>query len=275
MRAVLTGTLLVTVLLAGPLLAGTPSRDQLAGADYEQGRTAFQQRCSACHTVADGGSNLVGPNLWGVIGRAAGTSPGFTSSEALKKAGFEWDIGHVWDFLAGPEQLVKGTRMMIPEPVPESERTALMSYLWLETGAADWPRPAIADRKGPVDRSKPLSERFPSFYNHLMSNTTRYRMETPAGETRFDVYFQGNGSISASVPSIRGFWNTVDRHGMEFFCYALDGIPTRPSQLVECFPIAAMAIPRFAEQLWTSKPAEGVILHGGIIAGRPPVASRP
>ena len=56
---------------------------------------------------------------------------------------------------------------------------------------------------------------------------------------------------------------------MEFFCYALDGIPGKPSQLVECFPIAAMAIPRFAEQLWTSKPTEGVTLHGGIVAGRP------
>ena len=86
---------------------------------------------------------------------------------------------------------------------------------------------------------------------------------------RFDAYFNADGSVSSSEKSIRGFWNTVERKGMEFFCYALDGIPARPSQLVECFPIAAMAIPRFAEQLWTSKPTEGVTLHGGIMAGRP------
>jgi len=262
------------VLVAGAsLLAATaapaavPTRDQLAAADYQKGRTAFLQRCSACHTLAEGGSNLVGPNLWGLVGRQAGASPDFAASEALKAAGFSWDVARVWEFLAGPEKLVPGNRMMIPEPVPEADRTALMSFMWLEIGAADWPRPALVQEK--VDTSRPLAERYPSFYNHLMTNTTRYRMETPGGEVRFDTYFNTNGSVSSSEKSIRGFWNTVERNGMEFFCYALDGIPARPSQLVECFPIAAMAIPRFAEQLWTSKPTEGVTLHGGIMAGRP------
>lgn len=249
--------------------AAVPTREQLVAADYQQGRTAFLQRCSACHTLAEGGSNLVGPNLWALIGRKAGTSPGFAASDALKSAGFKWDVAHAWEFLAGPDQLVPGIRMMIPEPVPEADRTALLSFMLLETGAADWPRPASATIVNKVDRTKPLSERYPSFYNHLMTNTTRYRMETPGGEVRFDTYFNADGSVSSSEASIRGFWNTVERKGMEFFCYALDGIPARPSQLVECFPIAAMAIPRFAEQLWTSKPSEGVTLHGGIMAGRP------
>lgn len=265
---------MLIVFTAGALLAAgaspaTPTRDQLVAADYQKGRTAFLQRCSACHTLAEGGSNLVGPNLWGLIGREAGASPDFAASDALKGAGFRWDVARVWEFLAGPEKLVPGTRMLIPEPVPETDRSALMAFMFLEIGAADWPRPASAMVEQKIDRTKPLSERYPSFYNHLMTNTTRYRMETPAGEVRFDTYFNTDGSVSASEQSIRGFWNTVERKGMEFFCYALDGIPGKPSQLVECFPIAAMAIPRFAEQLWTSKPTEGVTLHGGIMAGRP------
>lgn len=246
-----------------------PTREQLVAADYQKGRTAFVQRCSACHTLAEGGSNLVGPNLWGLIGRKAGTSQGFASSPALGAAGFEWDVAHVWEFLAGPEKLIPGTRMMIPEPVPDGERTALVSFMLLETGAADWPRPAAAAVGEKGDRTRPLAERYPGFFNHLMTNTTRYRMETPSGDVRFDTYFNADGSVSSSEKSIRGFWNTVERKGMEFFCYALDGIPGKPPQLVECFPIAAMAIPRFAEQLWTSKPTEGVTLHGGILAGRP------
>jgi cytochrome c2 len=254
---------------AGGAPAAAPARDQLVAADYQKGRTAFLQRCSACHTLADGGSNLAGPNLWGLIGRKAGASPDFAASDALKAAGFEWDVARVWEFLADPQKLVPGNRMMIPEPVPESDRTALMSFMLLEIGAADWPRPASATAGQEIDRTKPLSERYPSFYNHLMTNTTRYRMETPDGELRFDTYFNADGSVSSSEKSIRGFWNTVERKGMEFFCYALDGIPGKPSQLVECFPIAAMAIPRFADQLWTSKPVEGVTLHGGILAGRP------
>jgi len=266
---------LIALFTAGGLLAasvapaGPPTREQLVAADYQKGRTAFQQRCSACHTLAEGGSSLAGPNLWGLIGRPAGASPGYPASEALKSAGFQWDVARVWDFIAGPEKAVPGTRMLIPEPVPEADRTALMSFMFLEIGAADWPRPASALVDEKIDRTKPLSERYPSFYNHLMTNTTRYRMETPGGEVRFDTYFNADGSVSSSEKSIRGFWNTVERKGMEFFCYALDGIPARPSQLVECFPIAAMAIPRFAEQLWTSKPTEGVTLHGGIMAGRP------
>ncbi|MEO8444909.1 MAG: hypothetical protein ABI567_07895, partial [Gammaproteobacteria bacterium] len=221
-------------------------------------------------TLAEGGSNLAGPNLWALVGRTAGNAGDFPASSALKSAGFQWNVPRLWDFLAGPEQLIPGTRMLIPEPVPEAERTALLSFLLLETGGADWPKPAPALVDSKIDRSRPLAERYPSFYQHLMNNTTRYRMETPAGEVRFDVYFNGDGSVSASEKSIRGFWNTVERKGMEFFCYALDGIPARPSQLVECFPVAAMAIPRFAEQLWTSKPVEGVTLHGGIVPGRPP-----
>lgn len=267
--------LVLRILFVGRVLAGhlagaaVPTRDQLVAADYQRGRTTFLQRCSACHTLAEGGSNLVGPNLWGVVGRKAGAAPGFGSSDALRAAGFRWEIARIWEFLGDPARVVPGNRMMIPEPVPEAERIALMSFMLLETGAADWERPASAAVQAGVDRTKPLSERHPGFYNHLMTNTTRYRMETAGGELRFDAWFNADGSISASDKSIWGFWNTVERKGMEFFCYALKGLPATPAQLVECFPIAAMAIPRFAEQLWTSEPAEGVKLHGGIIAGRP------
>lgn len=256
-------------LAATATMAAVPTRDELVKASWPQGRAAFQQRCSACHTLAQDGANLVGPNLWGILGRNAGTSPGFNASDALKAAAFRWNVEKLSAFLAGPEKLVPGTRMMIPEPVPEQDRTALIAFMMVETGAADWPRPAAADVPQQVDQTRPLSERHPSFFNHLMSNTTRYRMETAGGELRFDAYFNADGSVSASIPEIHGFWNTVVRKNMEFFCYALTGIPAKPSQLVECFPVAAMAIPRFSNELWKSNPVEGVTLHGGIVAGRP------
>ena len=74
------------------------------------------------------------------------------------------------------------------------------------------------------------------------------------------------GSVGSSHESIRGFWHVDER---DFFCYALFGIPLVPTQFVECFPVAVMAIPRFAEELWASHPVPGVTLHGGIMAGRP------
>jgi len=55
----------------------------------------------------------------------------------------------------------------------------------------------------------------------------------------------------------------------DFFCYALYQIPAGPKQFVECFPVIAMSIPRFSQELWESKPAPGVTLFGGILPGRP------
>lgn len=256
--------LLLAVMAASATAA--PTRDELVGADYAQGRLAFQQRCSACHTLAEGGSHLVGPNLWGIIGREAGNVTGYAASPALKGAAIRWDVARLEQFLAGPEAMIPGTRMLIPEPVPAPDRVPMLSFILLETGAADWPKPEIAAAPQQADRSLPLSERFPSFWNHLMTNTTRYRMETPAGEVRFDAFFNTDGSVSASLKPVRGFWHVDER---DFFCYALYGIPGQPTQLVECFPVVAMSIPRFAEELWVSKPVAGVTLHGGIIAGRP------
>ena len=138
----------------------------------------------------------------------------------------------------------------------------------IETGAVDWPRPETSFAAEQADRSRPPAERFPSFWNHLMYNRTRYHwVNEAAGEDfRFDMYVKTDGTIVSSEKSITGFWHITER---DFFCYALTGMPVSVGHMVECFPVAAMAIPRFAEQLWTSKPQPGVELHGGMVPGRP------
>ncbi len=100
----------------------------------------------------------------------------------------------------------------------------------------------------------------------MMFNTTHYRLVNGSDEIVFDAYFNTDGSVSSSNESIRGFWRADER---DFFCYALYGIPMTPSEFVECFPIVAMSIPRFAEELWQSNPVGDVTLHGGILPGRP------
>lgn len=242
------------------------TRDALSRADYVVGRRAFQMRCSACHTLADGGSDLTGPNLWGVSGSKAGSRGSFKYSPALSAADITWSADRLDRFLADPVKDIPGTSMAIPEGVPNPDRLALIAFMMLETGGADWPKPELPKAVIDPDRSKPVAERFPSFWNHMMSNTTRYRMVTAGGELVFRAYFNADGSISSDIKTIRGFWRPDER---DFFCYALYGIPAKPDQLVECFPMVAMSIPRFAEQLWESKPAEGVQLYGGILPGRP------
>lgn len=257
----------VTPAVAAPPEAAV-TREDLAAANYRQGMVAFQQRCSACHSVADGGLDLAGPNLFGVFARRAAARPAFKYSEALRRADFAWTPGRLLAWLGDPAGYLPGNAMAMPEAVPAADRVALVSFLMLETGAADWPRPRppAAASAAAADRSRPLPERFPSFWNHLMTNTTRYHLVSGASDLRFDAYFETDGSVRASSPDIRGFWHADER---DMFCYALYGLPGEPRQLVECFPIVAMSIPRFREELWTSEPQPGVRLTGGIVAGRP------
>jgi cytochrome c2 len=270
--------LLVTLMLAnssvlaqkssGQENAGPLTMESLQAADYMKGKQAFQGRCSACHTLAADSGDIAGPNLWGVFDRQAGSKEGFGYSTTLTEATFQWSPEQLNAWLADPKGYLPGNIMGIPEPVPAEDRANLISFMLIETGAVDWPRPATAFAKKQTDLTLPPAERFPSFWNHLMYNTVRYRWvdESAGEEVRFEVYNKTDGSIATNVKGMYGFWYITER---DFFCYALTGMPVRVGHMVECFPVAAMAIPRFSEELWTSKPQPGVELHGGIVPGRP------
>ena len=243
-----------------------PTLEELRDADYMKGKNAFQGRCSACHTLADSSSNIAGPNLWGVFERVAGTKDDFTYSDTLKSAGFEWSPERLDAWLTDPAGYLPGNIMGIPEAVPDEDRVNIISFVMIETGAVDWPRPENAFSAAQADASKPPAERWPSFWNHLMFNTTRYRWVDEGEDFRFDAYFKTDGTVVTSDEKVEGFWHITDR---AFFCYALTGMPVGVGSMVECFPVAAMAIPRFADELWVSNPQGAVKLHGGMVAGRP------
>jgi cytochrome c len=90
------------------------------------------QRCYACHSVAPGETSLPGPNLRGVVGRRAGTLPGFRFSPAMVEAGAR---GLVWSretldaYLADPVAFVAGTEMA-PTGLPDTlDRADVIDYL--------------------------------------------------------------------------------------------------------------------------------------------------
>ena len=257
---------LLLCLLAGAAVAAAPTLEELRNADYMKGKNAFQGRCSACHTLADSSSNIAGPNLWGVFERVAGSKDDFTYSATLKSADFEWSPDRLDAWLADPAGYLPGNVMGIPEAVPDEDRVNIISFVMIETGAVDWPRPENAFSAAQTDASKPPAERWPSFWNHLMFNTTRYRWVDEGEDYRFDAYFKTDGTVVTSDKKVEGFWHITDR---SFFCYALSGMPVGVGSMVECFPVAAMAIPRFADELWVSNPQGDVKLHGGMVAGRP------
>lgn len=90
------------------------------------GRTAFAQ-CSACHSVD--GTNGVGPSLKGVVGRKAGSFPGFRYSRAMKGAGFKWDDKTLAAYLADPQKVVPGNVMPFSGVADEKQRADLVAYL--------------------------------------------------------------------------------------------------------------------------------------------------
>ena len=84
--------------------------------------------CSACHTVTPGTPSRHGPSLHGVIGRKAGTLPGFAYSRAMRESGITWDEAVLDEYLNDPRQHVPGTNMFTPTPDPV-QRKAIIEFL--------------------------------------------------------------------------------------------------------------------------------------------------
>jgi len=195
----LTLTIVLALTPETTIAGDEPTLETLQAADYMKGKRGFQSRCSACHTLADSSGDIAGPNLWGVFARVAGTKPGFTYSDALRATDFQWSPSRLDAWLADPKGYLPGNIMGIPEAVPESERLNILSFMMIETGAVDWPRPETNFSDAQADASKHPSERFPSFWNHLMFNTAHYRWENEqAGEDfPFDAWFKTDGTVAA------------------------------------------------------------------------------
>lgn len=90
--------------------------------------------CQFCHTMRAGEAHLIGPNLQNIIGQRAGTAPNYHYSEAMAQAGRDglvWDEETIKQFIAGPEKLVPGNRMIVNRgPVSDpAERDAVLNLL--------------------------------------------------------------------------------------------------------------------------------------------------
>lgn len=113
------------------LLATLPS--PYNGADLENGRRVFA-RCRACHTIAEGGPNMTGPNLHGVFGRAAGAQADYSYSTAVREAGFTWDAERLDHWLENPRTFLKGTKMAFAGIPDATDRRDVIAFLKIETG---------------------------------------------------------------------------------------------------------------------------------------------
>ena len=100
----------------------------LASASAADGKKVFK-KCAACHSIAKGGGNKIGPALWGVLGRQAGLISNYKYSKAMAAHGKSWSFEEMNGFLIKPKDWIKGTKMTFVGLKKETERAAVILYM--------------------------------------------------------------------------------------------------------------------------------------------------
>lgn len=85
--------------------------------------------CGVCHKAAAGEKSGIGPNLWGVTGRKAGTLAGFTYSPAMKASNITWSRDKIAAYIADPKKMVPGTKMIYTGQKDPKVAAAIADYV--------------------------------------------------------------------------------------------------------------------------------------------------
>ena len=113
---------------------GTESSDSeniaalFASTSAADGAKVFK-KCAACHSITKGGANKIGPALWGVIGRQAGSIQDYKYSKAMAAHGKVWTFDEMNGFLIKPKDWIKGTKMSFAGLKKAKERAAVILYM--------------------------------------------------------------------------------------------------------------------------------------------------
>ena len=118
------------VVLGLSVLLGLALAAPLSAAEDPEGKTLFRKTCGTCHSSEKGAAGRQGPNLFGVVGRAAGTKEGFAYSEAFLKgrAGIVWDRTTLDRWLEDPQAVIPGAIMLYKQKDP-AVRARVIAYL--------------------------------------------------------------------------------------------------------------------------------------------------
>jgi cytochrome c len=127
-----------------------PIEKLLASATVDKGANAAK-KCAACHTFGKGEPDRVGPNLYGVVGRAKGTEGNFAYSPQMKGKGGNWTIEDLNVFLTNPKAMVPGTKMTFGGLPRGSERADVIAFL---NSKSDSPKPLPTAAAAPAGEKK-------------------------------------------------------------------------------------------------------------------------
>ncbi len=113
----------VATAVAAVATAGDPASALIA-----EGKAVFAN-CAACHTLDKGAASGAGPNLFGIVGKAAGAVDGFAYSDALKTSGITWTVAELDSYISDPAARVPGTTMVAGAIADSAKRRAVIAYI--------------------------------------------------------------------------------------------------------------------------------------------------
>lgn len=197
----------------GPILA------LLANADVKVGELEVQHVCAACHTYNEGGKTLVGPNLYGVVGRKQASEPGFDYSAGMKTHTGTWTYAELNKWLWKPAAYAQGTRMAFVGIPSDKRRADVIAFLRtlskspvpLPTAAdiaAEAPKPAAAAAPAaPAQTAAAAPAATPSF-GALVAKADASKGSTIAHGVCAACHTLNKGGPTLVGPNL---WNIVDR----------------------------------------------------------------
>jgi cytochrome c2 len=101
----------------------------LPATGVERGAALFDSHCATCHAARLGAPRNIGPNLFRVVGRRAGTLPGYRYSASMSTSGTMWSAATLDAYLADPRETAPAGRMPHPGLKTDAERADVVGYL--------------------------------------------------------------------------------------------------------------------------------------------------
>jgi cytochrome c len=172
---------------------------RLAAASVSDGESAFRA-CAACHSVEEGGANMVGPNLWGVMGADIAAHAGFNYSDALAGKEGEWTYEKMDAWLENPSDWAPGTSMSYAGISDPQNRADMIVYLRsLAAEPEPLPEPEAAEPEDDAAAAEDASE------PEAAAADTAGGDAAPAdGETTAAASADGEASADAATDAVAG-----------------------------------------------------------------------
>ena len=172
-----------------------------SGGDTGAGRLVFR-KCQACHSM-EPGKKILGPSLAGIIGRKAGSEPGYNYSPAMKQANIVWDAKTLDAYLSDPQKVVPGNKMPFPGLKTDHDRADVIAYFAAPAApagaaavAASQQAPAAAETSGRHQHNKHRRRTAGTDSGYLLD--AKYTLRSGIADGRM-VYIGVGGAIDGKV----------------------------------------------------------------------------